>query len=143
MHPTRPTAPLPGSRGLRAPGRVLDTELSGVPMLEPDPIADDVIVPDPDHPGLYRVRLPDGTLLEVLLPDGTLNGMNLTRAKDAARSHGLTQARVDFRPAKAKPERKGPRVIQCLECGKTVETTNYLQKFCNADCKDEYRRRAA
>jgi len=34
-----------------------------------------VVVPDPERPGMYRVRLPDGQLTDMV---------NLTRARDAA-----------------------------------------------------------
>jgi len=34
-----------------------------------------VVVPDPEWPGMYRVRLPDGRLTDMV---------NLTRARDAA-----------------------------------------------------------
>jgi hypothetical protein len=40
------------------------------------------VVPDPDWPAMYRVRRPDGSLTDMV---------NLTRARDAARSWGETR----------------------------------------------------
>ena len=70
------------SRGIAAPARVLDIELSGARTIVPDPIAGGVIVPDPDWPNMYRIRLLDGTLSDMV---------NLSRAKDAARSYGMVE----------------------------------------------------
>jgi len=43
------------------------------------------VVPDPDWPKMYRVRSPDGSLSDMV---------NLTRARDAARTFLAAQLRV-------------------------------------------------
>jgi hypothetical protein len=118
------------SRGSRAPAYVLDSELKFHQTIASEPIAEGAILPDSDYPQLYRLRLPDGSLSDLV---------NLTRAKDAARSYGMI---VSPKP-QATPTEKTYRTIQCAQCGATIERARRLQKFCNDDCKFEYRNKAA
>jgi hypothetical protein len=118
------------SRGLRAPAYVLESELRFHRTIASEPITEGAILPDPDYPQLYRLRLPDGSLSDLV---------NLTRAKDAARSYGM----IELPKASRAAAEKAYRTIQCAQCGATIERARRLQKFCNDDCKFEYRNKAA
>ena len=58
------------------------------------------IEPDAVHPGMWRVRLADGALSDLL---------NKTRAKDLARTILGTEPRAVARPARGRPFAKSAR----------------------------------